>query len=287
MLRWRATFQALGALGCWCLLPAGVVATTATSIANSSAMNQTTGSSGSLHTVVSTVSLAEAEACRGHCPGLTAFEERMYEVLQDPSKNMAGICRAVQVGFDVVKCIMYNNTICSAYHADLYLTKSRCSEIGIEITQEAAQTSFSALACTMCSATLGASELQQYWDERALTECEGFCLTDASCAAYDYDATRSRCRTWRSCAEAARSTRFGCQWTTYLKPGFITVAQTPTNPGIGAQRTPDDYYQETATTTERQRAIALASAAAPYSCIVASWQAIGIFCMLATQYMRL
>jgi hypothetical protein len=201
-------------------------------------------SAGDINAGYRSVSSADAEACRENCAGLRDFEERISRV-QDSAANAGAFCRAVQVDFEVVRCIIGSPQVCSVYHSDFTETSNRCSKIGVDLQQEPVESSFSQLTCTMCSRSLGASLINTYWskDDKQVGDCEAMCIDDEYCAAFDYDATRSMCRTWSGCPEVARTDRYGCQWTAYMKPDFTPPLGGPVYgvSGQGADQPPPDF----------------------------------------------
>lgn len=264
------------ACGCWLILPSRVVVA-------SNGSNYTT------KVTTTNTSLAELEACREECPGLREFDERMNEALKTAG-NSAGVCRAAQVDSNVIKCVLGLPVVCSMYQEDFTKTKSICHAIGIEITQEATKTAFTAIGCMMCSRDEGASDIKVYWPSlgvKTLTECEEICILDAACAAFDYDATRSMCRVWSSCGKDQRSDRFGCQWTIYEKPGFISasLASTgaPSASTLSVSSVEKSAKQDSNTTQQptQPRDVGVTSTAVPCRCLFTSWLAIAILAILA------
>jgi len=195
----------------------------------------TAGSNGSL------ISVTSGAACRAECPGMTAFDDRMAEVLKDSKLNPAETCHAVQIDFELVNCVLDFPATCLAYHPDFDGTRSNCKTIGVDITRKAIKSNYTAFTCQMCVESSGALGQRTYWDKPSLSQCEALCSNSATCSAFDYDPTRSMCRTWTGCGPNVRTERFGCQWTVYARPGF----KSPTQPSSPQQPPPKFNYWDT------------------------------------------
>jgi hypothetical protein len=102
-----------------------------------------------------------------------------------------------------------------------------CSaRIGIDITNALPTVTYPSTTCTMCQSSFGALGQRTYYNNPTSAECQEYCQNDASCESFDYDRTRSLCRTYEACPPSSQSKRYGCQWTLYQKPGF----ERPTSP---------------------------------------------------------
>jgi hypothetical protein len=203
-----------------------------------SATNTTVTAGG---TNTSLVSVTSGAACRAECPGMTAFDDRMAEVLKNPDINPAETCHAVQIDFELVNCVFDWPATCLAYFGDFDGTRSNCKKIGVDITRKAVTSNYTASTCQMCMESSGASGQKTYWDKPSLSQCENLCSNSSTCSAFDYDPTRSFCRTWTGCGPNVRTKRFGCQWTVYTRPGF----KSPTQPSSPQQPPKFNYWDTT------------------------------------------
>lgn len=202
------------------------------------------------------------EACRQRCDKLDGFLERMGKVLETNSDSaldsfgVAHLCRHVQAEHKIISCITTNPQACKLYAGDLSSTNEHCKKIGIDLTQEPTSSNYTGVPCAMCSTRLGAVSLETYWSKPTLHQCEAYCHSKHNCVVFDYDATRSLCRTWAACGDTARSDRFGCQWTTYIRPSsnqFSTAPEITVGSGAGVSASENfDYWS---TTTEPSRPV--------------------------------
>lgn len=70
--------------------------------------------------------------------------------------------------------------------------------------------------CQLCSVEAGATgKTLRFYTPRE--ECERLCEADADCTAYDFDETRTLCRTFESCPTSAWYGGRGCGWTVFMK----------------------------------------------------------------------
>jgi len=228
--------------------------------------------------------ITSGAACRTECTGLRAYELKMQEVMKK-SLNQAQICHALQAEFSVARCVLNFPGTCIAYWGNFDQQRKICKkDVGVDVTKEPIKSNYTSLTCQMCVESAGASRKMAYWDKPELHQCEAHCSNDAACAVFDYDATTSMCRTWTGCAEAGRSQRFGCQWTVYVRPGF--VAPSPKQ-GANPSRPPNfDFFGTASTTTrlvvvKRNFMVALASDATTCRGNAASWKAMLGFCLYA------
>lgn len=228
------------------------------------------------------LNLTSGAACRAECIGLRAYEIKMQEVMKDKNLNQAQICHALQAEFTVARCVLNFPGTCIAYYDNFYKQRQICKkDVGVDVTKEPIKSNYTSLTCQMCVESAGASRKNTYWKKPELRECEAHCSNDADCAVFDYDATTSMCRTWIGCAEAGRSQRFGCQWTVYLRPGF--VAPKPKQGAIPTRPPNFDFFSTAPTTTRhlavKRNFVALASGATSCRGTIASWKAIIGVCL--------
>jgi len=240
---------------------------------------------GGVYSNATLANLSSGAACRVECNGLADFEERLKEALQNTDINAAEVCRAVQDDHKVISCVLNFPATCIAYFTDLDATGTNCKKIGIDVTKAPAEKSnYTASSCLMCATSLGASQLRMYSvGSPTLAQCEAHCAQSASCSAFDYDASRSMCRTWTTCPPAARSKRFGCQWTVYSRPGFVAPTQKPIlkEPPAGYNFWSTTTNPNLRTTRDSPKQLALASAATPCHRILSACQAsVGVLFVL-------
>lgn len=183
-------------------------------------------------------------ACHAECTGLAGFDDRVREVLKDESLTQAATCLSVQVDYNVVNCVLNWPATCLPYYSNFEQTRSTCKDIGIDVAMEPVTSSYTASTCKMCMESDGASGQYTHWDKPTLSQCEANCNQLDTCTAFDYDATRSHCRTWSACGPSAQTTRFGCQWTVYTRPDFVAPTQEPSRTNTPVK--PENYW----TTTE-------------------------------------
>jgi len=191
----------------------------------------------------SVLNITSGEACHAECPSLKAFDDRMREVLKDKSATSAATCLSVQVDYNVVNCVLNWPSTCLPYYTNFKQTQSTCKDIGIDVATKPVTSNYTASTCKMCLESSGASGQRPHWDKPTLSQCEANCNQRDTCSAFDYDATRSHCRTWSACGPSVRTTKFGCQWTVYTRPGFVAPTQAPSNPNTAI--TPEDYWKTT------------------------------------------
>jgi len=162
------------------------------------------------------------EMCLGPCPGLRGFNSDIRQITEPgaPKLNAAESCLAVQAGHEVVSCVLAQPQECEIAFSNYQTKKESCLNMyGIDVTKAPLNLTYPATTCHLCRLSAGASGKKSF---SGMTQwaCEAQCEGDPTCSMIDFDATRGLCRTWESCAPAARSDEFGCQWTIYAKPGW-------------------------------------------------------------------
>jgi len=172
---------------------------------------------------------AALQACYNLCPGLEMYLTDLIQTRATNDFNKAEDCLAFQAGYAHNKCVLdYDNRqTCDMYTANITSHKVNCLEIGIDITNALPTVTYPSTTCTMCQGSFGALGQRTYYNNPTSADCQEYCQNDASCESFDYDRTRSLCRTYEACPPSSQSKRYGCQWTLYQKPGF----ERPTSPG--------------------------------------------------------